>query len=242
MDAAEGRRIHGRALWDFFRGDRSASLVLHSDLGEHDEIPVSVFFREPPNFFPFDKAALELCRGRVLDVGAGTGVHSLVLQARGFSVCAIDILPQAIDIMQKRGVRQAYLADAFGLAAATFDTVLMLMNGIGIVGDLDGLDRFLYGAHRLLGPGGQILVDSADLRPRREAARRVPGYPRRADGRYIGEAQIQLEYRGEKGEPFPELYVDPDTLAHYAERNGWESEVVFRGEAGGYLARLTERL
>ena len=212
--------------------------MLHSSLGEHDEMPISIFFREPEDFFPFERAALELCRGRVLDVGAGTGVHSLYLQARGFEVTAIEVLVQAVEIMQRRGVRDARLADIAAFEDEPFDTILMMMNGIGIVGTLDGLDGFLRDIPRLLKPGGQILLDSGPGRivgDPSEGAVQVPA----GEGEYHGEALIVLEYRGEVAPPFRELYVDSETFTEHAAAAGWDCEIVFRGELSDYVARLT---
>ena len=231
---------HGRALWDYFEGDLSAAVVVHSDLGEREELPVAVWFREPAGFWDLERAALELCRGRVLDVGAGTGCHSLALQERGLYVCAIDVVPEAVEIMRRRGVRETRRADLFELEPEAFDTILMLSNGVGLVETLLGLDRFLRDVGRLLSPGGQILLDSTDVRPPPAAeAPHAPGLPLREDGRYAGEIHFQLEYRGQKGAPFPQLYVDADTLADRAASAGWACIVIARGSRGAYLARLT---
>lgn len=231
-------RPYGAALRDWFGGDRSGGLILTSDLGEHEELPVEVFFREPDAFFSFERAALDLCRGRVLDVGAGTGLHALVLQERGHDVVALEVDPEAAKIAGERGVLDVRREDAFAFHdSEPFDTVLMLMNGVGIVGTLDGLARYLDHVRDLLAPGGRLLLDSADLRSEGES--REGRSPEREDGRYIGEAQIQLEYRGLRGEPFQELYVDPDTLSRVAEEAGWSAEVVHRAADGvGYLALL----
>lgn len=231
-------RPYGAALRDWFRGDRGGGLALRSDLGEHDEMPVEVFFREPEGFFAFERTAVELCRGRVLDVGSGTGLHALVLQELGHDVVALDVEPDAAAIARERGVRDVREADVFEFEDdSPFDTVLMLMNGVGIVETLEGLARYLGRVERLLAADGQLLLDSADLRSEEEKA--AGASPRREDGRYMGEAQIQLEYRGLRGEPFRELYVDPDTLFRVAGEAGWTAEVVHRSEDGiGYLARL----
>ncbi len=239
-----GRRLPAlapaaRALSAFHAGDETAALTLRSSLGESDAIPVALFFREEADFFPFEIYALELCRGRTLDVGAGTGVHSLELQARGFEVTAIEILPELVDIQRDRGVRRRVCSDFTRWADERFDTVLMLMNGIGPVGTLDGLDRYLAHAHRLVSPGGQLLVDSGEaivvgeVDPA-DAARWPP-----TDAGYVGEAWIELEYGGEWGTPFRELYVDMATLGASAKRASWSCDIVFESEAGGYLARLT---
>ena len=42
-----------------------------------------------------------------------------------------------------------------------------------------------------------------------------------------------------KGPPFRELYADSETLTRRAVAAGWNCEVVFRDELGGYVARLT---
>ena len=230
---------YARALSDFHAGAETATLTLRSSLGEVDELPAAPFFRQPEEFFPFETYALELCQGRTLDIGAGTGVHSLELQTRGIEVTALDILPELSEIQRSRGVRRRIRADFRIWVGDRFDTVLMLMNGIGPVGTLSGLDGFLMHAHRLVTPGGQLLVDSGeaivvgDPDPL-DAARWPP-----TDAGYAGEAWIELEYSGHRGAPFRELYVDMGTLAGRAERAAWRCDIVFEGELGGYVARLT---
>ncbi len=227
---------YGRALRAYQdTGDEATELAMRSDLGERDTLPASVFFRPPDAFFSFEREALRLCRGRVLDLGAGAGVHSLVLQERGHDVVAVDIDPEACRILRRRGVRRVVRADAFSFGSGPFDTVLMLMNGAGLAGTLEGLGALLEHLAELVPPGGRVLLDSADLRP--ESKRDVP-FALRDDGRYIGEVHIQLGFRGEWSEPFPELYVDPDTLYEIADSRGWRTEVVLEEEDGSFLARL----
>lgn len=231
---------YDQALRDYYFAGKHDAVVVHSDLGEQDELPVSVFFREPDAFFPFERVALEHCRGVVLEGGAGTGCDALALQDRGLTVVAVDIVPAAVAIMRDRGVRHILQGDIRRLELGPVDTLLMVMNGIGFVGTLKGLDEFLAGVGRLLGPGGQILVDSGEANVR-EPASGAPDleWPPRT-GEYIGEAWIRLEYEGRLGAPFRELYVDFDTLGQHAAARGWAAERIFE-EGGGYLARLTGR-
>jgi len=232
---------HGAALLDYCKGETSAAVVVHGDDGETEIVPIRVFFRGPAEFSALEEAALDLCRGRVLDAGAGSGCHSLVLQEQGLSVCAIDIAPEAVEVMRRRGVREARCADLFSFEAGPFDTLLLMMNGIGVVGSLAGLDRFLAGVGRLLKPDGQILLDSYDPGwgedPEKAPSPRVMGRP----GRYIGEMRFQLEYKGEIGPDLEWLFVDSETLADHAGRAGWSCEVLWQEEEGHYLARLTRR-
>ena len=153
---------HGAALRAFLAGREDAEVVVRGEDGEEERTPARVFFRGPKEFSSLEEVALDLCRGRVLDVGAGAGCHSLVLQERGLAVVAIDVAPEAVEVMRSRGVRDVRCGDVFAWAGGRFDTLLILMNGIGLVGSLDGLDRFLRDTSRLLNAGGQILLDSYD--------------------------------------------------------------------------------
>jgi SAM-dependent methyltransferase len=232
---------HGQALLDYFHGEHSAQVVVHEEGGESEVVPVRVFFRGPSEFSALEEAALDLCRGRVLDAGAGTGCHALVLQELGLSVCAVDIAPEAVEIMRCRGVRDARRADLFQFRGGPFDTILMMMNGIGVVGTLAGLDRFLGEVPRLLAPGGRLLCDSYDPRPQVEASAGSgrPGTGQGPPRRYPGEMRFQLEYQGRRGPTLAWLFLDPETLSRHAEGAGWRCEVIWREEEGHYLARLT---
>lgn len=153
----------GAALRSYLEGDSDAALIIRRDDGVESSIPASAFFRNPLESSAVDRTAIELARGRVLDVGAGSGLHSLALQERGLKVTAIDVSPEAADVMKTRGVKNARRADIFEWRAGLFDTVLMMGHGIGMVETLLGLDRFLGTADRWLAVGGQIVLDSIEL-------------------------------------------------------------------------------
>jgi len=220
---------HGAALRDFLAGSLDAEVIVRAEDGEEERTPARVFFRGPGEFSALDEAALDLCRGRVLDVGAGAGCHSLVLQARGLCVTALDVSPEAVEVMRRRGVRDVCCGDVFTFAGARFDTLLILMNGIGLVGTIHGLDRFLGGVPRLLADGGQILLDSFD-----------PGPPDpERPHRYAGEMRFQLEYQGVRGAFYDFLVLDFETLRRRAGGAGWRCETIWQEDEGHYLARLT---
>ena len=230
---------HAAAMEAYFRGKQDAVLVVYDDF-ERDEVPVSYFFRPPEQFPPLEQLALELCRGRVLDVGAGSGCHSLALQERGFEVTAIEILPPLVRILKERGIRDVRQASWMDVEAEPFDTVLMMMNGLGLTETLAGLRRFFSEARRLVRRGGQVLADSTDVRARLDVEAGRTGALERADGRYVGELHFQVEYEGRKGDPFPQLYVDANSLIRHAREAGWDCEIVLEpDEYGHYLARLT---
>ena len=227
-------RPHGLALLDYLAGDRQARVRVLGEDGEEEWVEAAVFFRGPAEFSALEDAALGLCRGRVLDAGAGAGSHALVLQGRGLAVVAIDIAPEAVEVMRRRGVRDARCADIFGFQGERFDTLLLLMNGIGIVESLAGLTRFLGEIPRLLLPGGQVLFDSYDL-VEGEGAVKDPS------GRYPGELRFRLEYLGRRAPAYGWLFVDFPTLRDTAAKLGWAAQVIWQEAEGHYLARLIQR-
>ena len=225
------------ALRAYHAGDEDAGIRLRSSLGEDEVLPAAIFFREGDGLFPFERYAMELTRGQVLDLGAGTGVHSLELQRRGHDVLAVENCAPLVRLMSDRGVQRALRADFRWWRGPRFDTVLMLMNGTGPTATLGGLDRFLRHAHAFVAEAGQILIDSAAPEP---ADRPSLDDPWPDAGGYDGQAWIDLEFAGSRGRPFRELYTDAETLCAHAAGAGWATGVVFE-EDGAFLVRLTVR-
>ena len=239
---------YGLALLDYFNGDSSAKVIIHRDDGEKSNLPIEPFFRGAENFLPMEQTALDLCYGRVLDVGAGAGPHSLELQNKGLYVCArsnarlrlsaIDISTQACEIMKKRGVKDVRCVDILYFEAEPFDTVLMLGRGIGIVENLAGLDSFLDDVHKLVKQDGQILLNSLDVRCTNDPVHLTYHEANRKANRYFGECCFQFEYKGQKGPVWKWLFVDPETLSSHALKTGWSCRIISQEESGGYLAQL----
>lgn len=227
----------GAAIYDFHKTGNADTLIVRSSMFEDDEIPVEDLFRSFEGMPSLEQYALELAEGRILDVGAGSGCHSLALQKMGKTAFAIDISPLSVMVMKERGVdaRQVNLYDpAF---TDKFDTVLMLMNGTGIIGCLENMPVFFDRMRELLTPGGSLLIDSSDLRYLFEEDDGSLMIDLADD--YYGQLDYQMVYKNVEGEPFDWLYVDFDTLAYYAEESGFKAELLAEGDHYDYLARLS---
>jgi SAM-dependent methyltransferase len=209
---------YGAALLAYFRGDTGAKLLVRRDDGQEVPLPVSHFFREPSQFTPIERAAIERCADHVLDAGAGTGLHSLVLQQKGLRVTAIDIIPAAVEIMIRRGVKDARCADLFDYEDAAFDTVLMMGHGIGLVETIAGLDRFLTHAHKLLSEQGRILLNSLDIHVTNDPSNLAYHRSNQQAGKYFGEIRLQFEYQGYAGPYCGWLHIDAATLENTRQR------------------------
>lgn len=235
--------IFGKALSDYFTTQKADLLTLHNSYDDPEEMPVDIFFRTEEDLPTLEEIALQACRGQVLDIGAGAGSHALILQQRGLKVKGLDQSPSAVQIMQQRGLKKVIQADflTYLQTAATpnqkiekYDTLLFLMNGIGITGTLPSFKDFLTKADRLLHPGGQLLFDSSNIRYLYEDLPLPTNH-------YYGEVSYQYEYQNQKGSWFNWLYVDQNTLAQLAEETGWQHEILFDDEEDQYLAKLIKR-
>lgn len=234
---AEGKDPMGQAIRDYFETGHAGRLRVFSPQFDEDELPVAALFRTEERMPKLERTALDLCRGRVLDVGAGAGCHSLALQQRGLDVTAIDISPLSVEVMRQRGV-ESVAADLFDETfSGCYDTVLMLMNGSGIIGRLERMPLFFRRMKQLLAAGGQVLMDSSDLRYVFE--NEDGSWDIDLNAGYYGELEYQMQYQKVKGEPFDWLYVDFDTLAFHAQANGFRAELMEEGGHYDYLARLS---
>jgi len=224
---------------DHHEGKREGVLLVHADEGEMpDPMPVSLFFRSREEMRAVDREALALARGKTLDGGAGVGAMALILQEDGLPVTAVEVIPEGVAIMRDRGVVDARTARLEDLPPGeTFDTILLLMNGTALAGTLGGFPDLLRTLERLLAPGGQVLMDSTDMVQDKDW-HGSEGPVVEWKGEYPGELQYQMEYRGKRGAPFPQLFLDPATLSALARGAGWSVEEVWEGEGGEYLARL----
>jgi SAM-dependent methyltransferase len=233
-------RPHGAALLAYFEGDATAVVTIRRDDGFESPVPIAYFFRSAQDFSPIESAAVEACSGHVLDVGAGSGLHSLELTARGLAVTSIDIAPEAVEVMRRRGLDRVLCADVFSFAGGPFDTLLLLGHGISMVESLDGLRLFLEHARELLAPSGQILLDSLDVTKTDDPVHLAYHQANRQAGRPVGMTSLQMEFRGVRGPHFGWLHLDPAALRKEASRLGWHCEVLVEEPGGGYLARLTQ--
>ncbi|MHA6247661.1 class I SAM-dependent methyltransferase [Pontibacter sp. CAU 1760] len=227
----------GGAMKDFLAGEKDAQVVVASDLTEEDVIPAHYLFRTEGEMPDLELAALAACHGKVLDVGAGAGSHTLVLQQQGRDVTAIDVSLGAAEVMQQRGVRKILHQDVMDLKSEQFDTLLLLMNGIGITGTLRGLDRFLHHAKTLLRPGGQILLESSDILYMFEEEDGSVVLDLNAG--YYGEVKYNMRYKDQESGWFKWLFIAGAILEDHAKAQGFAFEVLFEGEHGNYLARLS---
>lgn len=227
----------GAAIRDYQNNGKASRLRVLSSMFDEDEMPVAHLFRTFNQMPRLEQKALSMAKGRVLDIGAGAGCHALVLQERGLEVKAIDISPLSCEVMKERGVKNAECVNLFNpQLQGKYDTLLLLMNGTGIAGKLNRLSMLLNRLKELLAEGGQILIDSSDLKYIYENEDGSMDIDLNAP--YYGEVDYQMQYKNVKGEPFDWLYTDPMLLASISKQCALNCEIVEEGENYDFLARL----
>ncbi len=227
----------GTAIMDYHLKGMAGKLRVFSPEFDEDEIPVDTLFRSYDEMPVIERTALDMAYGKILDVGAGSGCHSIALEDMDKTVEAIDISPLAVEVMQEDGVK-AHLVNIFDPSfVGRYDTILMLMNGAGIIGSVANMEMFFTRMKSLLSSGGCILMDSSDISYLFEDEEE--GMLIDLAAGYYGEIEFTMQYKRVKSESFKWLYIDFDTLDFYASMYGFKAEKVCSGEHYDYLAKLT---
>lgn len=231
--------LFGKAILDFQTNNSPEDLITETTISEEDEMSVAYLFRSYDEMPLMEQKALQLAKGKILDVGCGAGSHSLSLQnERNLDVTSIDISPNAIEACTLRGLKKAKVQDVMTLENEKYDTILLLMNGAGMCGKLKNIPNFLLKLKSLLNPGGQILLDSSDIiymfDDDEDGGKWIP-----SQNEYYGEIVFNISYKGEKEKPFDWMFIDYNTLQNAALDNGFQCELLLEGEHFDYLAKLS---
>jgi SAM-dependent methyltransferase len=227
--------LFGKALLDYQNDNYTLDLITSTNISDEDELPLPYLFRKFKDMPILEQKALQISKGKVLDVGCGSGSHSLYLQKNGLDIKAIDISEGAIQVAKQRGVLNAEVLDLLK-ETKTFDTILLLMNGTGIFQELSQVATYLKHLKSLLNPNGQILIDSSDIKYMYEDE--DGGLWIDTNANYYGELDYFLSYKNETEDPMKWLYLDFDTLKLACEGVGLNCKKVMNGEHFDYLAQL----
>ena len=198
--------LFGKAILDYQTHNSPEDLITETSISEADEMSVTYLFRDFKEMPKLEQKALQLAKGKVLDVGCGAGSHSLYLQnERKLDVHSIDISKNAIEACKLRGLKNAQVQNILEINSDDpknkFDTILLLMNGTGIFETLKETTKFLQKLRSLINPNGQILIDSSDIiymfDNDEDGGKWIP-----SNG-YYGELTFTIRYKNEKEDQFP---------------------------------------
>ena len=224
----------GQAILDYSKTGIDKNIIVSSELCDDDVISSAYLHRTYDSMPITEKTALNNCSGKILDVGAGAGIHAIHLRDNGHNVQCIDVSPLAVQHLQEQNL-DARTINFFNIEDTPYDTILMLMNGIGIAGSLKNLERTLLKAKSLLKPGGKLICDSSDIKYLYEDDEGGTWIDLNAN--YYGDFKFQMKYEAHTSDWFDWLYVDFDNLKAAAEKIGFEVQLLHE-ENDEYLVAL----
>jgi SAM-dependent methyltransferase len=230
--------LFGKAILDYQTNSSPENIITSTSISDEDEMEVAYLFRSFDGMPTLEQKALQLAKGRTLEVGCGAGSHGLYLQSeRNIDVHSIDISKNAIEACTLRGLKNTQVIDVLNIENEKYDTILLLMNGTGIFETLERTAVYLQKLKSLLQPNGQILIDSSDIiymfDEDEDGGKWIPSET------YYGELTFTLQYKNVTEAPFPWLYMDYNTLQNAAIANGLQCQLVLEGDHYDYLAQLT---
>jgi SAM-dependent methyltransferase len=225
----------GQAIQDFTSKTHLDNITVHSDLCDDDVLPVEYLFRNYNQMPEIEQRALSLCKGKILEVGAGTACHSKILDSKGLETLSIDTSKGAVAYIKSQNLNAQQIS-FLDFSDQTFDTILILMNGLGLAGYLNKMEAFLSHAKSLLNPNGIILADSSDIRYLYED--NEGGVWIDLNSKYPGEMQFNMEYKTHQSDWFPWVYVDFETLESIAKKVGLKATKLIEDDNFHYLVKL----
>ena len=213
----------GNAIYNYHFENSMDPLTTWTSYTDKETLSCDYFFRKYNEMPIIEKKALDLSEGEVLDVGSGAGCHSLYLQKnKKIKVTSIDVSKKCVEVSKSIGLKHTINKSFFNHNNFKYDTILFLMNGVGICGTINRLKLLLDHSISLLKENGQILLDSSDL---------IYLFDKDKDGgvwvrgdKYYGELSYSLNYRNQEE----------------TKKSNLKCEKIIDGQNYDYLARITK--
>lgn len=222
------------AISEYWLTKNEVAFSVKSNLGDEVTYHASYFYRPKSEMPLLEQTALAKAKGKILDIGAGVGCHALILQEEGFDVDAIEQSEVFCSIMKERGVENVICKSVWSYnPQQQYNTIYLLMNGIGIAENIDSLTNFVSLLKTFLAPDGVIYLDSADIDYLYDEL------PSKQEIPYYGEIEYQVSYQNNFDQPFEWLFIDFETLKETASSLGLHASKVKEGNANDYLAKLS---
>lgn len=200
------------------------------------------FFADHDDWAEAERTAFEYVHGRVLDIGAGAGRHSLEAQKRGLEAVAIDISPGAVEVCRLRGVEDVRLLslEEVDESLGVFDTVLLMCGNFGLAGSGEETIALLGKLHALTSPEGRIVLDTVSPYVDADATDLAHYERNRGRGRMPGQVTIRIRYEGLATPWYDLLCVDLPELETLAVGTGWRPVMI--REDGADLYAVLEKV
>lgn len=229
----------GQEILAYFRGKDSYEIIEREDGLIGLSGGAKSYFANYNNWPEKDRLAMELVKGKVLDIGAGAGRIALYLQRKKFSVIAIDNSPLAIKVCKARGVKDARvlpIEKISSFAPDLFDTIIMLGNNFGLFGNYNKAKKILKILHKITGPKASIIAESNDPHKTKDAIHHEYHQLNKKRGRMAGQLRIRVRFKKHIGDWFDYLLVSKAEMKDILKGTGWKIRKFINSDGSTYIA------
>jgi len=216
--------IFGEALKGYLNGNPQYYLIRRKD-GNSCRIDTCEYFSDYQDWNNCEKETIMAhVQGRVLDIGAGAGRHSLFLKKRNLEVHSLDISPFAVNLMKMRGLKNVYLMDLrkMDFPDNYFDSVLMISNDLGLAGTIKDTKELLKTLFRIVKPDGKVIATIRDSNKSAADSREsLYSNQERKLAKMVNKIRLRMEYNNAAGDWFYALLASKEELGKLIKGTGW---------------------
>ena len=241
----DNQDAYGHLLSDYHKGRENFEIVEREDgfITTSQFGPLN-YFTEYDNWAEHQKSAIGYATGHVLDIGCGAGRHSLYLQEQGHDVLGTDNSPLAIEICQRRGLKNAVVTSITQLNSkiGTFDTILMMGHNFGLVGNYKRAKWLLRRFAAMTTKPAKIIAETMDPYQTEDSHHLAYHQFNRDRGRMSGQIRLRIRYRQYKTPWFDYLFVSKAEMEDILDGTPWQVErYIAPTDIPTYIAILAKR-
>lgn len=230
---------YGHQIWAYFQGKESYEVVERDDGFVGLSQGAKAYFAEYQDWPEHQKIAIKFAKGRVLDIGSGSGRLALYLQDQGYDVTCIDNSALAIRVCNERGVKKAKvlpIEKIHQFAPDSFDTILMFGNNFGLFGGFKKAKSLLKKMHKITSSDALIIAESRDPYPTDKPAHlKYLAFNRKRD-RMSGQLRIRIRFQEFIGKWFDYLLASRDEVQEILQGTGWRVKKFIDSEDSVYIS------
>ena len=236
----ENEDAYGQELFNFYINNEGAEIVERDDGFIEGTTNLSLYFAPYEQWPTHQQEAMQFAHGRVLDIGAGAGRHSLHLQNQGLEVTAVDNSPKAVELCRLRGVNDARLLPITKISRhiEPFDTIIMMGNNFGLFGNAQRAKRLLRRFHNLTFEGGTLIAETNDPYQTEDPDHLEYHEFNRQRGRMPGQLRLRVRYRKYKTPWMDYLIVSKDEMKEIVSDTGWIIDRFIDSDSSMYIVVL----
>lgn len=232
----------GQMIWALHNGQEVFEVIERDD-NLIDAMPAKGYFSTYEEWPQIERIAMELAKGRVLDVGCGAGRHSIYLQEKGLDVTGIDVSPLALKVCKLRGLRKTRLMSVYDLSFKpdSFDTIIMMGNNFGLFASFTKAKRLLRKFHKITSENGMIVADTRDPYKTDNPMHLAYHKRNKAKNRMGGQVKIRVRFRTYVGRWFDYLMVSKEEMKQILKGTGWKIKEFINsqdGDTSRYVAAI----